>query len=579
MSHAAATQPVLLAHGLLQDPGAVPLVIAVAGHRDPRPEYVPLLRENFQRQLEQLLDSLPHTPLLMLNGLAEGMDSEAAEVFLEVMTADRIRRGALAPHHQLVAALPKTPEDYRGDFMDPAALGRLEQLLSRCDGVLHPGNCIELAVRTKDPDAELDTDDSACYGQQGVFLVRHCYLLFGFFDGVETKLVGGTSQTVAMQKGEIHPRFVSVDEVLANKEPGALVLHHTPRLKKGSPLQTPGALRFWPPMASTKASYPSDGIQLPPNLLSIPNRLEIINQAILNPGIDPFPYERDGGCCTRIWCWSDSTATKAKQLYEKGCGLLVLTGLMLVLLTQLSPTYKALLWAALLAAYKLFPLLQKGPKLQFISKRCLAECLTVQHLWIALKIDIDATDLFHTRSNTKELGWIRNILRAIRIQHLTFHALQPRNHANALVKSRVWMKGQADFLQKRIHEFRNFSKQWNAIAVALGGMAIAFALTEDLHNSLNHADQIVIVLLAALAAALSYSRLIGYAETADRYRRSLDMFKRGMRAIDLTLEDDYDVKEAQKQQRIVVEALGREKLDELNDWVAGQLERVYAPGA
>jgi hypothetical protein len=29
----------------------------------------------------------------------------------------------------------------------------------------------------------------------------------------------------------------------------------------------------------------------------------------------------------------------------------------------------------------------------------------------------------------------------------------------------------------------------------------------------------------------------------------------------------------------VVEALGREKLDELNDWVAGQLQRVYAPGA
>ena len=65
--------PVLLAHGLLQDPGAVPLVIAVAGHRDPRPEYVPLLRQNFLQQLEQLINALPHTPLVMLNGLAEGM--------------------------------------------------------------------------------------------------------------------------------------------------------------------------------------------------------------------------------------------------------------------------------------------------------------------------------------------------------------------------------------------------------------------------------------------------------------------------------------------------------------------------
>ena len=34
-----------------------------------------------------------------------------------------------------------------------------------------------------------------------------------------------------------------------------------------------------------------------------------------------------------------------------------------------------------------------------------------------------------------------------------------------------------------------------------------------------------------------------------------------------------------QRQRIAVEALGREKLDELNDWVAGQLQRVYSPGA
>jgi hypothetical protein len=36
---------------------------------------------------------------------------------------------------------------------------------------------------------------------------------------------------------------------------------------------------------------------------------------------------------------------------------------------------------------------------------------------------------------------------------------------------------------------------------------------------------------------------------------------------------------ANLRERIVIEALGREKLDELNDWVAGQLQRVYAPGA
>ena len=40
-----------------------------------------------------------------------------------------------------------------------------------------------------------------------------------------------------------------------------------------------------------------------------------------------------------------------------------------------------------------------------------------------------------------------------------------------------------------------------------------------------------------------------------------------------------DAPEREQRQRIVVEVLGREKLDELNDWVASQLQRVYAPVA
>ena len=83
------TSDVLLAHGLLQDPGAVPLVVAVTGHRDPRPEVVPLLQRQFRQHLEQLIHELPNTPLVMLNGLAEGIDSIAACTFLEAVAADR----------------------------------------------------------------------------------------------------------------------------------------------------------------------------------------------------------------------------------------------------------------------------------------------------------------------------------------------------------------------------------------------------------------------------------------------------------------------------------------------------------
>lgn len=573
------TAPVLLAHGLLQDPGAVPLVIAVAGHRDPRPEFLPLLKQNFRHQLEQLIRELPHTPLLMLNGLAEGMDSEAAEIFLDVIRADKERRGREVPKHQLVAALPKIPADYRGDFEDPTSLARMEDLLQCCDGILHPGNCADLRVSQLTAGNEQGRDPSACYGQQGIFLVRHCYLLFGFFDGIETRLVGGTSQTVSMQRGEIHPLFVSVDEVLANKEPGALVLHRTPRCKHGSPVKGAGEVQFWSPGEARNKGSRGDGLDLPQTMLAIPNRLESINKSLGWPGFEPTIYNPAEGPYTRLWSRADQRAGKNKRNYEHWCRVLVATGFILVLLAQLSPVAQGLWWALLLLAFLLFPRLQQGPKLEFISQRCLSECLTVQHLWIALDIDDDAADLFHSRSNS-ELGWIRTVLRAVRIQLLSFHSREARIYSSAIGKAQIWIAGQIDFLTEKIKMFVALTQRWRAIAIVLAGSAVALATLESLPGSSGALAPWVVVLLAGFASALAYSNLIGYAETADRYKRSLRQFERGQTALVVTASDeDEEPVTTRTRQRIVIEALGREKLDELNDWVAGQLQRVYAPGA
>ena len=567
------SEPLLLAHGLLQDPGAVPLVIAVAGHRDPRPEYLQLLRKNLQEQLKQLIDRLPYTPLLMLNGLAEGMDSEAAEVFLQVVDSDRKRRGGLVPHHQLVGVLPKTPGAYRDDFTDPNALARLEMLLHNCDGVLHPGNCPDLEV-------ESDADEAACYGKQGVFLVRHCYLLFGFFDGVETNLVGGTSQTVAMQKGEIHPLFMSVDEVLANREPGALVVHHTPRMKPGSPLDTPGSMHFWFGTTLEDDFVVSDAFQLPGILFTIPNRLESINRQLMKPGFEGTTSDNPAeGRFTKLWSLADRRASASKSRYELWCKILVITGFGLVLLAQLSPLAQGLSWALLLLAVVLFPKLQQGPKLEFIAQRCLAECLTVQHLWIALFVDDDAADLFHSRSNA-DLGWIRTILRAVRVQLLSFHTSEPRIFANAVYKAQIWIDDQVHFLTKRIDQYLRIAALWRNLSGLLAGSAIVMATIQSLPGSHSALAPWVVVLLAGFASVLAYSNLMGYSDTADRYQRSLKQFKRGQRCLALLERNqDDDPALAHQRHRIVVEAIGREKLDELNDWVAGQLQRVYAPGA
>ena len=541
----------LLAHGLIQDPGAVPLVLAVVGHRDPLPELLTLLERNLRQQLEQLSRAVPHTPLLMLNGLAEGIDTMAARVFLDVVTSDRQRRGSETPHHQLVAALPKTPSDYRRDFQSDSALQQLEDLLNRSDGILHPENCRDLAVPPAANGLQRAADDPICYGQQGIFLVRHCFMLFAFYDGVETNLVGGTSQTVAMQKGEIHPLFVGVDEVLANREPGVLITHQTPRHRSGSPRSNAGAVRFW----DGGGEIDGGGVALPSKLLTIPNRLEQINARIEQPGFKPTSFDPTEVFHTRAWSLADQVAGQNKGFYEIWCRILVITGLSLVLLAQLSPVVPGLFWALLLLAFWLFPKLQKGPKLSFIEQRCLAECLTVQYLWIALGINDDAADLFHTRSN-KELGWIRTVLRGTRVQLLSFHSHEPLPE-QAMIKAGDWIHGQVIYLAKRIRELRAKAENWRYVAIALAISAVGVATTDSLTSEPKALGSWVVILLAALASALAYSNLIGYADTADRYSRSLRQFQRGQDAL-VMIESAPGTCDQERQIRrlTVVEAVG-----------------------
>ncbi|MCP9820017.1 hypothetical protein KBZ18_11005 [Synechococcus sp. Cruz-9H2] len=194
---------------------------------------------------------MPHTPLLLINGLAAGVDSEAAEVFLKLITSEREQRPE-APHHQLVGALPKPRQIYleedfplNGDPQNVLDRERLERLLSASDAVLDGGNCTELALPQPRRGETRDPFDPRCYGRQGVFLVRHCYLLVAFSNGLDSGKMGGTSQTVAMQRGEMYPLFQQVDEVIAARDPGVVVEITTPRLSDPLPPCPVGQVRYW----------------------------------------------------------------------------------------------------------------------------------------------------------------------------------------------------------------------------------------------------------------------------------------------------------------------------------------------
>lgn len=578
----------LLATGLVQDPGAVPLVVGVAGHRDPRPGDLPKLRQQFRGLLEALFARLPHTPLILLNGLAEGMDSEASEVFLELVAEQRERQPA-APRHRLVAALPKPrarylAEDFScsADSPPSAERQRLERLLAACDAVLDGDNCPELEPPEPPFGADPDAWDPRCYGRQGVFVVRHCYLLVAFSNGLDSGRIGGTSQTVAMQRGEVYPLFLQVDEVIAAREPGLVVEISTPRVSDGTRYCRVGAMRYWGENldgsridATELASLEIGSLKALLESSSICSRLEQINAALEH--CPPAPAH-GGAIHSSLWRYADARATRTKRSYLYLCRLVMLLSVV-VGLSISQQEWQAVGLLIVLAALVAFPKLQRGPKLEFIQWRCLAESLIVADHWSALAVNSDTADLFHSQTN-QNFVWIRTILRARRLQLMAQHQhpdLRPPL-PEAVECSRIWISDQEQWLVKQIRRQQRWDRSYLLAGAISFGLALALAIAYWLLRGGAVPPIWPETLIGIAVACLGYRELMGHNETNARYGRSRAQFSRARQALALARPDPQDPQMLQVRQRLVLEAVGREKIDELNDWVGDQLQRVYRPG-
>jgi len=577
--------PELLAQGLLQDPGQAPLVIGVTGHRDPTPEAAQVVRRQTSTQLEQLMQELPHTPLLMLNGMAAGIDTEIAEEFLAVVAAQRRRTPSTTPlpRHQLVASLPKTPEALEGDFdCDSSAVQRFRNLLQQADAVLHPGNCHELRIPPLPEGHTPSSTDPTPYAQQGVFVARHCYLLFAYYDGIDTGLMGGTAQVVMIQRQQIYPLFVNVAEVAASREPAALICHATPRLKHPIPRHQLGEVRYWPTSGQQNELLTNEAT-IPEPLLELPRQLEAINSQVADPQLEPVVRQegRYTGLCSAL----EHEAIGLKTSHIRWIKVFVAFGFALVLIAEL---LEGLPWfgvavLVLLASLAWLPRIQQASKERFIEKRSLIECLAVQYLWAAVGVELDVADLFHVRNHT-QLRLARLMLRAVKVQLLALYSVERRPMAQALPQARLWLEGQVHFLSSKIQAFRLYNTRCNRAAWVMGGAATAIGFAQLVPNAPVNLYLGAIALLAASASAYAYGELIGYEETANRYERSLEQFKRGVRALDLLQTGEVGTIGSNPadpwiRHRIVMEAMGREKIDELNDWIADQVQRIYRPGS
>ena len=170
---------------------AIPLVIAVTGHRDLVTDETPAIREKVRGLLEELQSKYPDRRLRVMSPLAEGADRLAAEVALEMGV-------------ELIVPLPMPRELYIRDFTSEASIKEFDALCEQAVEILD----LPLARTNRLQDIEeYGPARDLQYAQVGIFICAHCHILLAIWDGKFTDDLGGTGQVVRFHHDDIMEGF------------------------------------------------------------------------------------------------------------------------------------------------------------------------------------------------------------------------------------------------------------------------------------------------------------------------------------------------------------------------------------
>jgi len=157
-----------------------PLLIGITGHRDINIDSIEAVEEEIKRFLKNTQSLLPNTPITLMSGMADGADRLSVKVALELDIA-------------VQAVLPMPLDLYETDFSSSSK----EEL----HGYLNNKNVelIELplpegmnAEKVESPGPDRDQ----LYLQLGKYLVKRSGLMLALWDGINTGLMGGTSDVL-----------------------------------------------------------------------------------------------------------------------------------------------------------------------------------------------------------------------------------------------------------------------------------------------------------------------------------------------------------------------------------------------
>ncbi|RPI12947.1 MAG: hypothetical protein EHM60_10400 [Lysobacterales bacterium] len=562
---------------------AVPLVIAVTGHRDLRPDEIPRLRKLVRDFLGATRDAYPGRVVAVMSALAEGADRLVAEE-------------AITLRLPLHVPLPMPRDLYVQDFATEQSRAQFDALCRAAAEIyelpITPGNT-SASVADPGPNRERQ------YAQAGVFLCAHCHILLALWDGKDGDGLGGTAQVVRFHHTDYMPGYTprtAAGRLTLADDESDLVYHVVCSRDRPDGAPAEGLAPFETSWYTTDEDRPRSD-RLPDRHARIFERanefsrdaqahaetidreryslLELEQAARLAPGLLDI---------NQVFCAADWLAIR----YQKRVQLTVrvmhvsalLTGFAYISYTDLRRTGLLIMMILGLmgAAAGLSFFANRGAwHRKYLDYRTLAEGLRVQFYWAAAGVTSGNVSKFahdnFLQMQDPDLGWIRNVMRVAGIE---CDAAPQRTTEGLEFAIREWIgddgSGQLGYYRRKTTE--RLVRQATTRRIArLGLVATALALLillfvgswipEDVASPVVYLMGCVLLMVGVRQ---SYASSTAESEVIKQYEFMRRTFHNARRRIDAA--------EADGDRRHVLKLLGDAALEEHAEWILMHRERA-----
>ncbi|GMR17399.1 MAG: hypothetical protein BMS9Abin32_492 [Gammaproteobacteria bacterium] len=566
---------------------ALPLIVAVTGHRNLSAQEIPEIRARVRELLIWLGEQYPERLLSVMSSLAEGADQLVAEE-------------ALALGIRLIVPLPMPRDLYLQDFATADSRQQFDASCSQADEVfelpLTRGASLE---QISVPGAARDLQ----YAQLGVFLCAHCHVLLALWDGKADARLGGTSQVVRFHHEDSMPGYtrptIATQQMLVDDESDLIYYIVCSRDREnGQPQDGMHPLeccwftkdkdnprsRELPQQHQTifrrSGEFSSDAIRHADRIEK--EKCPLLNESdlgFLPPGIENI---------NRIFCATDWLAIyyQKRVLYSMRATHLFafLMGLMFVLYSDLK-TYQAFMIGFVvffgLAAGVQYLASRGSWHRKYLDYRALAEGLRVQYYWAAAGVSSGNDSKFahdnFLQTQDPELGWIRNVMRVAGIR---CDASPDQDPAGISYVLREWIgdrdSGQLGYFRAKAKDRirrNSLTERLALVSLVVSVSVIALlvtigsALSEDMRDPLMAAMG---ALLLLVAIRRDYAHGTAEKELIKQYEFMMRIFLNARRRLDRA-ESDAEVRQ-------ILRALGGSALDEHAEWILMHRDRALDQG-